>query len=409
MCARRNLSAKQSRRHNLEREALKSLASQAALRADVGSALASAMDLRRILQKCAEAIVKHVEAAFVRMWLLNDDQEVLELQASAGMYTRINGTYSRIALGKLEIGHIARKKTKYVNNDIVHHSRIHDKKWAKREGLVAFAGYSLVIGKRVIGVVGMFFKHSITRTILDTLGSVADAIAQGIERIRAEERLRQLSGQLLRSQDEERRSIARDLHDSTGQDLVALATMLGQLSGLTPSKERKKRLLISECNALAEKCIREVRTLSYMLHPPVLDHAGLEDAIRDYAKGFNNRTGIRVELELSPRVGRMEREIELALFRVVQESLTNIHRHSGSNRAKIRMYRNSGLKLEITDIGRGLSTSEQRGKEEPGFELGVGIPSMHERVKLIGGRLEIESTSHGTTVRVTIPFGGKRT
>jgi signal transduction histidine kinase len=255
----------------------------------------------------------------------------------------------------------------------------------------------------------MFFKHSITRTILDTLGSVADAIAQGIERIRAEERLRQLSGQLLRSQDEERRSIARDLHDSTGQDLVALATMLGQLSGLTPSKERKKRLLISECNALAEKCIREVRTLSYMLHPPVLDHAGLEDAIRDYAKGFNNRTGIRVELELSPRVGRMAREIELALFRVVQESLTNIHRHSGSNRAKIRMYRNSGLKLEITDIGRGLSTSEQRGKEEPGFELGVGIPSMHERVKLIGGRLEIESTSHGTTVRVTIPFGGKRT
>ena len=223
------------------------------------------------------------------------------------------------------------------------------------------------------------------------------------ERVRAEEELQRLSGKLLRWQDEERRRIARDLHDSTGQDLVALATMLGQLSGLTPSTERKKRWLISECNALAEKCVREVRTLSYVLHPPVLDHAGLEDAIRDYVKGFINRTGIRVELELSPRVGRMAREIELALFRVVQESLTNIHRHSGSNRAKIRMYRDSELQLEISDIGHGLSSSELRGKEEPGFELGVGIRSMQERVKLIGGRLEIDSSSQGTTVRAMVP------
>jgi PAS domain S-box-containing protein len=224
------------------------------------------------------------------------------------------------------------------------------------------------------------------------------------ERVRAEEELQRLSGKLLRWQDEERRRIARDLHDSTGQDLVALATMLGQLGGLTPSTERKKRWLISECGALAEKCVREVRTLSYVLHPPVLDQAGLEDAIRDYVKGFTNRTGIRVELELSPRIGRMAREIELALFRVVQESLTNIHRHSGSNRAKIRMYRNSELKLEISDIGHGLSPSEQRGKEEPGFELGVGIPSMQERVKLIGGRLEIDSSSQGTTVRAMVPL-----
>ena len=110
-----------------------------------------------------------------------------------------------------------------------------------------------------------------------------------------------------------------------------------------------------------------------------------------------------MELKLSPRVGRMAREIELALFRVVQESLTNIHRHSGSNRAKIRMYRDSELQLEISDIGHGLSSSEQRGKEEPGFELGVGIRSMQERVKLIGGRLEIDSSSQGTTVRAMVP------
>ena len=225
------------------------------------------------------------------------------------------------------------------------------------------------------------------------------------ERVRAEEELQRLSGRLLRSQDEERRTIARDLHDSMGQDLVALATMLGQLRASVPSARRKPRQLLSECKVLADRCIREVRTLSYVLHPPVLDDAGLGDAIRDYVKGFTKRSGIPVELELSPRVGRMTRDVELALFRVVQESLTNIQRHSGSPQAKIRVNRDSHLTLEISDLGRGLSATQPGGKEEAGFEVGVGIPSMQERVKLIGGRLEIDSTSYGTSVRVTIPLG----
>jgi PAS domain S-box-containing protein len=224
------------------------------------------------------------------------------------------------------------------------------------------------------------------------------------ERKRADEQLRRLSSELLRSQDEERRKIARDLHDSTGQDLVALATMLGQLRGLIPSAERKSRRLLSDCKALADQCIREIRTLSYVLHPPTLDRAGLADAIRDYVTGFTRRSGIQVELELSPRVGRMTRDTELALFRVVQESLTNIQRHSGSQDAKIRIHSNSHLTLEITDLGHGASAPEQRGREEPRFEVGVGIPSMQERVKLIGGQLDINSTSRGTTVRVTIPL-----
>lgn len=229
------------------------------------------------------------------------------------------------------------------------------------------------------------------------------------DRRQAEEELRHLSVQLLRSQDEERRRIARDLHDSTGQDLVALATMLGQLRSSIPSVERKSRRLLSEGKALADRCIREVRTLSYVLHPPVLDHAGLGVAIRDYVKGFMDRSGIQVELELSPRLGRMTRDVELTLFRVVQESLTNIQRHSGSQRAEIRIHRNADLTLEIIDIGHGLTANVQRGKEEPGFEVGVGIPSMQERVNLIGGRLEIDSTSQGTTVRVTIPVADERT
>jgi PAS domain S-box-containing protein len=228
------------------------------------------------------------------------------------------------------------------------------------------------------------------------------------ERVRAEEELRRLSGQFLRLQDEERRKIAQDLHDSTGQNLVALATMLGQLRSSSPSDERKSLTVISECLGLAEQCIREIRTLSYALYPSELHESGLQDAIRDYVNGFTKRSGIQVELEISPSVGQMERNIELALFRVVQESLTNIQRHSRSQRARIRFDRNSDLTLEVSDFGRGVLASVQGGKVEPPFEFGVGILSMQERVKLVGGRLDIDTTAHGTTVRVTVPLGEEK-
>ena len=233
---------------------------------------------------------------------------------------------------------------------------------------------------------------------------VAGTCRDVTEAVRAEEELRRLSGQLLRLQDEERRRIARDLHDSTGQDLVALATTLSQLHALIPSSSRKSRKLASQCQALADQCIRDVRTLSYLLHPPMLDEAGLEDAIRHYAGGFTERTGIEVELEIAPRLGRMKPHAELALFRVVQESLTNIQRHSGSLKAKIRTERGPGkFTLEISDKGSGISGSLRRRNGKTPFGFGVGIPSMHERVALIGGQLDIESSGGGTTVRVTIP------
>jgi PAS domain S-box-containing protein len=225
----------------------------------------------------------------------------------------------------------------------------------------------------------------------------------------AEEELRRLSAQLLRLQDEERRRIARDLHDSTGQDLVALKLSLGQLRASLPSSSRKARELASECQALADQCVREVRTLSYVLHPPMLDEAGLEEAIRQYVEGFTQRSGTRVKLELSPRIGRMAQDVELALFRVVQESLTNIQRHSGSLQAKIRIDRHSDhLTLEISDRGQRFSGGAPGGNGKPQFKVGVGLPSMQERVRLIGGQLDIYSTIRGTIVRVTIPANGQQ-
>jgi len=155
---------------------------------------------------------------------------------------------------------------------------------------------------------------------------------------------------------------------------------------------------------MADRCVGEVRTLSYLLHPPMLDEAGLEDAIRHYADGLAKRIGIKVALEISPRFERMTPDIEVALFRVVQESLTNIQRHSGSREAKIRILRDpEKITLDVIDKGGGIRGSKRRQNGELNLGFGVGIPSMHERVKLIGGHLEIESGRRGTTVRVTIP------
>jgi signal transduction histidine kinase len=205
-------------------------------------------------------------------------------------------------------------------------------------------------------------------------------------------------------QDEERRKIARDLHDSTGQALVVLVAKLEQLRYLIPSSNRKARKLLSESQASADQCIREIRTLAYVLHPPMLDEAGLEDAIRNYVEGFADRSGIKVKLDFSGDLGRLPRDMELPLFRVVQESLTNVQRHSGSRKARIRIERDPKcITLEVSDEGRKASGNRRNRGREFLSKTGVGIPSMDERVKQIGGRMEIKFGGKGTTVRVTVP------
>lgn len=244
-------------------------------------------------------------------------------------------------------------------------------------------------------------------TAKDKLGNVTALVgtAQDVTlHKRAEDGFRKLSGQLLQLQDEERRKIARDLHDVTGQDLVALSTTLGRLHATTPARSRKSRKVILECRAISDRCVREVRTLSYLLHPPMLDEAGLEDAIRHYVSGFSERTGIEVLLEITPDFGRLAAEEEMALFRVMQESLVNIQRHSGSFSASILLDRTrQGILLEMRDTGHGIAGNGQGQNKGPSAPGGVGIQSMRERMTQVGGRLEIESSSSGTTVRAIVP------
>jgi PAS domain S-box-containing protein len=211
---------------------------------------------------------------------------------------------------------------------------------------------------------------------------------------RAQEQLRALSVRLLQTQDEERRKLARELHDTAGQLLVALNLTLVPVEETLLKSDPQLAKQVSSGLALVDELSRDLRTMSHLLHPPLLDEAGLHSAVRWYVEGFAERSKIHVDLQLDPGVGRLPAEFETAIFRIVQECLTNIHRHSGSKSATISIKRENGeIKLEIIDHGKGMS--------QPLPRRGVGIQGMRERVRQLGAELQIESGSAGTRIAAT--------
>ena len=233
--------------------------------------------------------------------------------------------------------------------------------------------------------------------VLGYVGSCTDRT----ERKRVETALHQLSGRLLELQDDERRRIARELHDTTAQNLAVLSMNLhairDKVFGVKP------RQSVVESLSLAERCSQEIRTLSYLLHPPLLDELGLMSALRSYTTGYTQRTGIQTELKMD-EIGRLPRDVEITLFRIIQEALTNAHRHSGSARAEIRIIRDPrDVQLQVTDFGRGIP-HESLDLISEGASVGVGIAGMRERARQLGGTLKVASSSSGTTITVSLPL-----
>ncbi|HET7785276.1 MAG TPA: MEDS domain-containing protein [Myxococcales bacterium] len=216
--------------------------------------------------------------------------------------------------------------------------------------------------------------------------------------------LRTLANRLMHTQDDERRRIAAMLHDTTAQDLAALKMLLGRLGRAADRLDDGEHNALSESISLVDRSIAEIRTVSYLLHPPLLDTAGLVSALRWYAGGFAERSGIEVDLDLSENFERLPLATETVLFRIVQEALTNIHRHSGSETASIRLQRHAGmLMLEIADRGHGIPRAALK-QITGGGGAGVGIAGMSERIHELGGRLEVASSDRGTAVRVWLPL-----
>lgn len=223
---------------------------------------------------------------------------------------------------------------------------------------------------------------------------------------RAEEGARSLSGRILSLQDDERRRIARGLHDSLGQYLAALKMNLD----LLPTPQGDKARIASDCSEILGKCVTETRTISYLLHPPLLDESGFASAARWYVDGFAQRSGIKVGIDLPAELGRLHNDVEIALFRAVQEALTNVHRHSRASEVNVRVtFDSKQVHLEIKDNGEGIPQERLKHLLEGDVDTGVGIAGMRERVRELGGSLEIRSKKGaGTKVIVTVPSIEKR-
>jgi signal transduction histidine kinase len=217
--------------------------------------------------------------------------------------------------------------------------------------------------------------------------------------------LRRLTINLLQSQDEERRRFGRNLHDSIGQHLAVIKMDLDAMNGLG-REDLTQPELVAQCMHAVNECLKETRTMSYLLHPPLLDEAGFESAARWYVDGFAQRGGIQATLNLPKKMERLPRSVELALFRVLQESLTNVHRHSGSSTVAIDVeVENETVTLAVRDAGRGIPEQVLKRFVETG-NAGIGLAGMRERISDLGGQLQVQSTATGTLLRATIPLYG---
>jgi signal transduction histidine kinase len=220
----------------------------------------------------------------------------------------------------------------------------------------------------------------------------------------ANDNLRELSGRLQQIRDEERRQIARELHDSIGQLLAALGMNIAILQSQSDKLDSAGARAISENAAMVDQISREIRTISHLLHPPLLDVAGLASALRWYVDGFSERSKIRVDVEIPEEFGRLSDEMEIAIFRMIQECLTNIHRHSGGTSAAIRVHEEDRRVLVyVKDRGKGIPLKKQLELSSSG-RTGVGFRGMRERLRQLGGTLEIRSDDAGTTVSAMLPL-----
>jgi PAS domain S-box-containing protein len=254
-----------------------------------------------------------------------------------------------------------------------------------------------------------FWANATLTALRDQLGNLkgfAKVTRDITERKRLEDSLRELSGKLLSMQDEERRRLARELHDSTAQILTGLSlnlAVLGRFAEVARHPEASKAL--SDSLGLAEQASQEIRTMSYLLHPPLLDEAGLAQALRWYLDGFTQRTEINVDFQVSNDLGRLPHDMEIAAFRIVQECLTNVYRHSGSQTAGVRLEkRPAGVYLSVSDQGKGLPASTLTGRGSPNATPGVGLRGMLERVRQLGGTMAVKPGQPGTIVEVTLPL-----
>jgi signal transduction histidine kinase len=247
-----------------------------------------------------------------------------------------------------------------------------------------------------------WFQIRMKRFQIDDVARVVVTHENVTEIKQAHESQQNVTALLLRAQDQERRRIARDVHDVTAQDIATIKAKLLRLQ-LIQTVDSRAAEALRDTASICDRVITDLRTLSYVLHPPVLDEAGLIPALRWFVRGFVQRSGVEVELNFTEDIGRLETEVEVALYRVVQESLTNVYRHSGSTKAGVKITKvQDAILVRITDEGHGFVVPSSSANTEPATPLGVGILRMQQRLKQLGGEIDIDSSCQGTAVTAKV-------
>src|SRR5215468_2730812 len=410
------------------------LSRQAALRADVSDILTSGeITLRQSLQKCAEAIVTHLDAALARIWLLNDKEQTLDLQASAGIYTRIHGAHTRVPVGKFKIGLIAEEKTPSLTNDLANDPRVGDQEWARREGLVSFAGYPLMMGDRLVGVIAMFAKHRLEPDMLNSLEAVADKVVQSVQRrwieeqraafLEREQAARRLAEDASRLKDDFLAIISHELRAPLTA-ILGWAQMLR--SGALDRASAERALLTIERNAKSQAHLvgdlldaSRIATGKLSLENRPVELMSIVEAAVDAVRPSVEAKSLRMQIVLEPWVGPFNGDVE-RLKQVVWNLLSNAIKFTpqgGLIEVRLERLENKAL-LIVSDTGQGIDPdflprifdrfrqADSSSKRRQGG-LGLGLAIVKHIVELHGGAIYAYSRGEGqgSDFMVTLPLG----
>jgi PAS domain S-box-containing protein len=412
-------------------ETLERRARQAALRADVGAALAEGRPLHDVLQRTAEAVVENLDAAFALVWTLNEEEDVLELQASAGMDTHTDDVHSRVPVGEFKIGLIAEGRQPHLTNTLTSDSRVSDKEWARREGMVAFAGYPLIVEDRLVGVVAMFARKELTEDTLELLGSMADVIAQGIERKRAEEEVHLLNEHLERrvrqrtAQLEDANKELESFSYSVSHDLRAPIRHIGGFAQMLQNKAASDLDATSQryLRTIMESADRAGRLIDDLLAFSRMGRAEMSPAVVDMDRLVQETfADLRFETtgrDIDWKIGKLSEVCgdHAMLQLVLQNLLSNAIKYtrpreravieikSTRNDEEIVFFvRDNGVGFDMAYVGKLFDVFQRLHHGEEFEGTGIGLATVRRIVQRHGGRVWAEGrVGEGATFYFSVP------